>query len=227
MDKLLLVGGSSGIGKSILELLIDKYEVHNLSRSQPDLSHDHLTHHQVDVLEDEIPEIDGINKIIYCPGTINLKPINSLKEEDFLNDFKVNVLGAVRVIKKYVRDLKRNGNGSILLFSTVAVQQGMPFHSSVAVAKAGVEGLTRSLAAELAPQIRVNCIAPSMTNTPLAKGILKDEKAIERIEDRHPLKRIMEAEDIAKMAVFLISEDARTMTGQVIGIDSGLSTLKP
>jgi len=143
-----------------------------------------------------------------------------------LNDFKINVLGAVRVIKTYARNLKRAKNASILLFSSVAVQQGMPFHSSVAVAKAGVEGLTRSLAAEMAPNVRVNCIAPSMTNTPLASTILKNEQAIERIEERHPLKTIMEPEDIANMAVFLISEQARAMTGQIVGIDAGMGALK-
>jgi len=190
------------------------------------ITHSNLEHHQIDVLEHEIPKIEGVNKIIYCPGSINLRPINSLKEENFLDDFKINVLSAVRVIKTYSRDLKRNGNGAILMFSTVAVKQGMPFHSSVAVSKAGVEGLTKSLAAELAPHVRVNCIAPSMTDTPLAAGILKNEQAIENIKQRHPLKMIMEAEDIAKMAAFLISNDAKAMTGQVIGIDAGLSSLK-
>ena len=226
MDKLLIVGGSSGIGRSIIDLVIEQYQVINLSRSEPDLQHDHLEHHKVDVLSDDIPKFENVSKIIYCPGTINLKPINSLKEEDFLHDFKVNVLGAVRVIKTYARDLKRNDRSSIVLFSTVAVKQGMPFHSSVAAAKAGVEGLTKSLAAEFAPHIRVNCVAPSMTNTPLASNILKNEKAINRIKDRHPLQRIMEAEDIAKMAAFLISDDAKAITGQIIGIDAGLSTLK-
>ena len=226
MDKVLIVGGSKGIGRATLALLVEKYEVVNMSRTAPDITHNQLEHHALDVLSDQIPKIDGINKIIYCPGSINLKPITSLKEDDFLEDFKINVLGAVRVIKTYARNLKRAENASILLFSSVAVQQGMPFHSSIAVAKAGVEGLTRSLAAEMAPNVRVNCIAPSMTDTPLASAILKNEQAIERIQERHPLKRIMEAEDIAKMAVFLISEDARAMTGQVVGIDAGMGALK-
>ena len=226
MDKVLIVGGSKGIGRATLALLLETYEVVNMSRTAPDITHNQLEHHALDVLSDEIPKIDGVNKIIYCPGSINLKPITSLKEDDFLEDFKINVLGAVRVIKTYARNLKRAKNASIVLFSSVAVRQGMPFHSSVAVAKAGVEGLTKSLAAEMAPNVRVNCIAPSMTDTPLASAILKNEQAIERIQERHPLKRIMEAEDIAKMAVFLISEDARAMTGQVVGIDAGMGALK-
>lgn len=226
MDKVLLVGGSKGIGSAILDLILDKYLVVNFSRTSPGTQHENLEHHTVDILSDEIPKIEGINKIIYCPGSINLKPIGSLKEEDFLEDFKINVLGAVKVIKTYSRDLKRNGNGAILLFSTVAVKQGMPFHSSVAVAKAGVEGLSKSLAAEMAPHIRVNCIAPSMTDTPLAAGILKNEKAIENIKDRHPLKMIMEAKDIAHMASFLIANESKAITGQVIGVDAGLSSLK-
>lgn len=226
MDKILLIGGSKGIGRATLEIIGKKYHVVNFSRSAPDYNGPNFEHHEIDVLTDDIPRIDGISKIIYCPGSINLKPINSLKEEDFLDDFKINVLGAVRVIKTYARDLKRAGNASIVLFSTVAVRQGMPFHSSVAVAKAGVEGLTKSLAAELAPDVRVNCIAPSMTDTPLASGILKNEKAIENIKQRHPLKMIMEASDIANMAAFLISNDAKAITGQVIGIDGGMSTLK-
>ena len=198
----------------------------NFSRTKPDYDGPNFEHYEVDVLTDDIPKIEGVSKIIYCPGSINLKPINSLKEEDFLDDFKINVLGAVRVIKAYARDLKRAENAAIVLFSTVAVKQGMPFHSSVAVAKAGVEGLAKSLAAELAPTVRVNCIAPSMTDTPLASGILKNEKAIDNIKQRHPLKMIMEASDIANMAAFLISDQAKAITGQVIGIDAGMSTLK-
>ena len=225
MGKILIIGGSKGIGASLLEKLIADNEVINFSRSEP-VSNQNLTHYNIDVIRDELPDLDDISNIVYCPGSITLKPISSLKIEDFKNDFEINVLGAVKVIKQYLRSLKKAENASILLFSTVAVAQGMPFHSSIAVAKAGVEGLTKSLAAELAPNIRVNCIAPSVTDTPLASGILRNEKAIENIKNRHPLKRILDADDISNMAEFLLLNKSKGITGQIIGIDAGLSSLK-
>lgn len=226
MDKILIIGGSSGIGHEIIERLPAENIVINFSRTPPTATHPNLTHHEIDVLTDEIPLIEGVNKIIYCPGSINLKPITSLTEEDFLNDFSINILGAVRVVKTYVRALKKMENASILFFSTVAVAQGMPFHSSVAVSKAGIEGLTKSLAAELAPHIRVNCIAPTAVNTPLASHLFRNEKSIENIKNRHPLQIILEPEDIAETAIFLTSGKARAITGQIVGIDAGLSSLK-
>ena len=225
MGKILIIGGSKGIGASLLEKLVADNEVINFSRSEP-VSNQNLTHYNIDVIRDELPDLDDISNIVYCPGSITLKPISSLKIEDFKNDFEINVLGAVKVIKQYLRSLKKAENASILLFSTVAVAQGMPFHSSIAVAKAGVEGLTKSLAAELAPNIRVNCIAPSVTDTPLASGILRNEKAIENIKNRHPLKRILDADDISNMAEFLLLNKSKGITGQIIGIDAGLSSLK-
>ena len=223
---ILLVGGTSGIGASTLKQLVDHHIIYNLSRSTPDYNHSNLIHHSVNVLTDDLPEIEEVDTIIYCPGSINLKPIGSLKIEDFRNDFEINVIGAVRVIKKYLRKLKASSSGSIILFSTVATKQGMPFHSSVSAAKSGVEGLAISLAAELAPKIRVNCIAPSLTDTPLAAGILRNEKSRENMEQRHPLKRILKPEEIASMINFLISESAASMSGQIIPMDAGISTLK-
>jgi len=176
MKKHLIIGGSGGIGSEIIRLLPQEDTIVNFSRSEINAHNKSLEDYRIDVLIDELPDLEDINSIIYCPGSINLKPINSLKEEDFLEDFKINVLGAVRVIKKYHRDLKRNG-GSIVMFSTVAVKVGMPFHSSVAAAKAGVEGLAKSLAAELAPKVRVNCIAPTVTDTNLAEKLLRNDKA--------------------------------------------------
>jgi len=135
-------------------------------------------------------------------------------------------MGAIKSIKQYLKALKKNNGGSIVLFSTVAVAQGMPFHSSVAVSKAGVEALTKSLAAELAPQIRVNCVAPSITDTPLASGILRNEKSREKLIQRHPLKKILEAEDVAHMVSFLTSDKSGGITGQVMAVDAGLSSLR-
>lgn len=226
MPKVLIIGGSQGIGLELTQLLLESHEVYNLSRHAPSMDHPNLHHFDVDILTDEIPVIEDIQSIVYCPGSILLKPITSLKESDFIHDFNINVLGAVKVIQKYVRKLKKQGNASILLFSTVAVQQGMPFHSSVASAKGAVEGLTRSLAAEFAGSIRVNCIAPSMTDTPLAAGILRNDEAKERIAQRHPSKQINQAKDVAAMANFLLNPVAKNITGQVIGIDGGMSALK-
>jgi 3-oxoacyl-[acyl-carrier protein] reductase len=222
--KYLIIGGSKGIGKAIIEELDEEHEIINISRSAYEGSKS-IIQYKLDALEDELPEIEGIEALIYCPGSINLKPIGSLKEEDFITDFSVNVLGAVRCIKKYHRDLKRN-NGNIVLFSTVAAKIGMPFHASVAAAKSGVEGLTKSLAAELAPSVRVNCIAPTITNTSLAAHLLRNEKAQESTAERHPLKRYLEAEEVARMAVYLSNADARGITGQIIGIDAGIGSLK-
>lgn len=224
MSKHLIIGGSGGIGKSIINQLPKEDEIINISRREPEVDRT-ISHHSLDVLNDDLPELEGLNSIIYCPGSINLKPINSLKIEDFQNDFNINVLGAVRVIKAYHRDLKRNG-GSIVMFSTVASKMGMPFHSSVAAAKSGVEGLAKSLAAELAPKVRVNCIAPTVTDTPLAEHLLRNEKSQDSTKDRHPLKRYLQPEEIASMATYLLSDHAKGITGQIIGIDAGIGSVK-
>lgn len=225
MDKTLIVGASKGIGQEVLKQLSDNYCV-SFSRNDIDIQSTNHEHYSLDVTKDELPELEDLNSIIYCPGSINLKPIGSLKIDDFTNDFEVNVLGAVKVIKKYFRQLSKKENASILLFSTVAVEQGMPFHSSIAVAKGGIEGLTKSLAAEFAGKIRVNCIAPSITNTPLAAGILRNDDAVDRVSQRHPSKKINNPEDVASMAAFLTNNSAKNITGQIIHIDGGMSTLK-
>ena len=223
MSKILIVGGSKGIGKKISEILENK-ECIVFSRNNVDSSNSNHHYYNIDVNNGDFPEIEDLSSIIYCPGTINLKPFRSLKEEDFLNDFKVNLLGAVRVIKHYLKTLSKSPNASIILFSTVAVKQGMSFHASISSAKGALEGLTKSLAAEFAGKIRVNCIAPTLTNTPLAEGILRNEEAIERSNARHPSKRINNVDDVANTAVFLL--ESNNITGQIIGVDGGLSTLK-
>jgi len=226
MGALLIIGGSKGIGNALLKLEVENRKVVNISRTAPELEHPNLTHYGLDVLIDDLPDIEEIDGIVYCPGSINLKPLGSLKLEDFKTDFEVNVLGAVRVIQNYFRKLKKGQNPSIVLFSTVAVSRGMAFHASVAAAKAGVEGLVKSLAAEFAPAIRVNCIAPSITDTPLAANLLKNEERKEALGNNHPLKRIGSAEEVAQLASFLLSDNASNITGQIWGIDGGMGNIK-
>ena len=227
-----IIGASSGIGHAIAEIVgLQGANLYSISRNEPDLpgsmQFEHASH---DVLKDDFPTDflpDTIDALVYCPGSINLKPFRSLSLDAFRDDYEINVIGAVKAIKAALKPMKKaEGNPSIVLFSTVAVQQGMAFHGSVASAKGAVEGLTRSLAAELSPKIRVNCIAPSLTNTPLAAQILSTPERIEASNQRHPLKRIGQAADIAKTAAFLISDDSSWITGQVLGVDGGLSRLR-
>jgi NAD(P)-dependent dehydrogenase (short-subunit alcohol dehydrogenase family) len=173
---------------------------------------------------DFLPEI--LDGIIYCPGSINLRPFERIKPADFVSDFNLQVIGAVKLIQAVLPRLKKSNRASITLFSTVAVQNGLPFHSQVAASKGAVEGLTRALAAELAPTIRVNCIAPSLTDTPLAAGLLNTDIKREANAMRHPLKKIGSATDIANMAAFLISDKAAWITGQIIHVDGGMSSIK-
>jgi NAD(P)-dependent dehydrogenase (short-subunit alcohol dehydrogenase family) len=174
---------------------------------------------------DGLPEV--LHGMVYCPGTIRLKPFARLTREEFLEDLQVNYLGAAHLIQACLPNLKKSASGaSILLFSTVAVGIGMPFHASIAGAKGAVEGLTRSLAAELAPRIRVNAIAPSLTDTPLASSLLASEEKRQAAAERHPLKRIGSPQDMARLAVFLLSDAAGWITGQVLHADGGMSALR-
>ncbi|NND52284.1 MAG: SDR family oxidoreductase [Flavobacteriaceae bacterium] len=224
--KVLIIGGSKGIGGAIVQSLLESNKVINLSRSSAESTHPNLTHFSCDVLSDDLPEIKGLDTLIYCPGSINLKPFNRLSIEDFKADFEINVLGAVRSIQFYLDDLKKGIDPSIVLFSTVAVKMGMPYHASIATAKAGVEGLVKSLAAELSPTIRVNAIAPTVTNTSLASKLLRNEKMIENIKDRHPLKRFLNPEEVAQMATYLVSDKAKSISGQIFEMDCGIVNLK-
>lgn len=224
MGGLLVVGGSKGIGKAIIQKELNTRKIWNLSRTAVNL--DSVQQVQLDILSDELPDVEDISSLVYCPGSINLKPISSLSIDDFRADLEINLIGAIKTIKKYHRQLKKADNASITLFSTVAVAQGMPFHASVATAKAAIEGLTKSLAAELAPKIRVNCIAPSVTNTTLAAGLMRNEQAIDKLKARHPMKDILQAEEVAILASYLMSPSAKGMTGQILHLDGGLSALK-
>jgi NAD(P)-dependent dehydrogenase (short-subunit alcohol dehydrogenase family) len=230
MKTYLIVGGTSGIGLEIVKLLSKDNRVVVLSRNNRNLDGlNNVEFHSADVTKsiNELPQIvSNLDGLAYCPGTINLKPLKSLKIEDFQTDFEINVLGAVKVINKYFNNLKSAGKTSIVLFSTVAVQMGMQYHASVASSKGAVEGLTKSLAAEFAPNVRVNCIAPSITNTPLAEKLLNNEAKLKASEDRHPLKQIGDSKGVAELGSFLLSEISGFITGQIIKVDGGISSIK-
>lgn len=226
MKNIVIIGGSKGIGNAILLQQLETNLVYNISRNEPEIKHPNLKHFPLDVLKDELPEIEAIDTLIYCPGSINLKPIGSLSIDDFRTDFEINVIGAVRTIQKYLPVLKKGTNPSIVLFSTVAVKLGMPFHASIATAKAGVEGLVKSLGAELASVVRINAIAPTITETSLSAGILRNDRMKENMVERHPMKGYLKPEEVANMANFLISENAKSISGQVFEMDYGIVTFK-
>lgn len=226
MRKIVIVGGSRGIGNALLNKLVGNNQIINISRERPALNHSNLTHHHCDILIDDLPNIEEVDALIYCPGSINLKPISLLKLDDFRNDFEINVVGAVKTIQSFLTQLKKGNNPSILLFSSVATKLGMPFHASVAAAKSAVDGLVKSLGAELAPVIRVNAIAPTITDTDLASKILRNEKMTENIKQRHPLKKILSPTEVADMGEFLLSESASSISGQTFEMDCGIVNFK-
>jgi NAD(P)-dependent dehydrogenase (short-subunit alcohol dehydrogenase family) len=227
----LIIGASSGIGKALALQLADNghqvYGTYNKNETQS--NHPNIKYNYLNVLEenssfDFLPET--LTGVIYCPGSINLRPFERIKPADFTNDYNLQVVGAIKTIQAVASKLKTSENAAIILFSTVAVKTGLPFHSQVSSSKGAIEGLTKALAAEYAPKIRVNCIAPSLTDTPLAASLLNSEQKKEVNAQRHPLKRIGTAEDIANMAAFLLSTKASWITGQIINVDGGMSTLK-
>ena len=226
MKTVLIVGGSSGIGKALVNVLLDTTTVFSISRTPSKILHSNFTEYCCDVLHDVLPDIEKIDTIVYCPGSINLKPFARLKQEDFSNDFSINVLGGVKIIQKYLSILKLATYPNILMFSSVAVKMGMPFHASISASKGAVEGLVKSLAAELAPLVRVNAIAPTLTNTSLASKLLRNDRLKEMSADRHPLKRYLQPKEVADMARFIISDKAFAFTGQVFEMDCGIINLK-
>jgi NAD(P)-dependent dehydrogenase (short-subunit alcohol dehydrogenase family) len=226
MNKIVIVGGSRGIGKEIINELINDNMIINLSRNKPELTHTNLSHYNIDILTSDLPDLEDVSSVIYCPGSINLKPIGRISLDEFREDFEINVVGAVKIIQKYLPSLKKSTNASILLFSTVATKLGMPYHSTVAASKSAIDGLVKTLGAELAPKIRVNAIAPTITKTDLASKLLRNEKVIENMIERHPLKKILMPEEVAKMAKFLISTDASSISGQIFNLDAGIVSFK-
>jgi NAD(P)-dependent dehydrogenase (short-subunit alcohol dehydrogenase family) len=226
---ILIIGGSSGIGLALAEQLAPQNNVFIASRSGNAVQHLDIQHINFDATQDDLDTNqlpDELHGFIYCPGSINLRPFKGLKLEAFQSDFEINVLGAIRSLKSVLTHLSASGNAAVVLYSTVAVQTGMPFHSSVAASKGAIEGLTRSLAAEFAPKIRVNAIAPSLVNTPLASKFLNNEAKMDKANERHPLGRVGTAKEIAQATTFLLGEQSSWMTGRVLQLDGWIGNLK-
>ncbi|MBT8189928.1 MAG: SDR family oxidoreductase [Bacteroidia bacterium] len=228
MRNIVVIGGSSGIGKEIVQILSNSGNgvFATYRNTTPEISSGNVEYQFLDVTEDEIKLNlpDEIHGLVYCPGTINLKPFSRIRPESFLKDYEIQVVGAIKIIQELLPKLKVGG-ASVVMFSTVAVQKGFNFHSQVSASKGAIEGLTRSLAAELAPTIRINCIAPSLTDTPLAGKLLNTEEKRHSNGQRHPLKRIGTPADIAEATSFLLSDKSSWVTGQIIHIDGGMSSI--
>lgn len=220
MKHFLLVGASSAVAQSTKSTLLDKgHQVTQLSRVES------YSDYELTDYISALPSIDTrFDGIVYFPGSINLKPFRSLKLEDFQSDFNIHVLGAVNVLKAYQSNL--NEGASVVLISSVAATTGMPFHASVASAKAALEGFARALAAEWAPKIRVNVVAPSLTLTPMAEKLTNTPEKIEAGAQRHPLKRLGNPSDLAHAISFLLGDDSAWMTGQTLAVDGGMGKLK-
>lgn len=226
---ILIIGGSSGIGLALAELLSVSNKVVVASRSGDSVANLDVQHIPFDATTDQLDVTllpDTLHGFVYCPGSINLRPFKGLSSEAFEKDFQINVMGAINSLKAVLAPLSNSGSASVVFFSTVAVQTGMPFHSSVASSKGAIEGLTRSLAAEFAPKIRVNAIAPSLVNTPLASKFLNNETKMEKANERHPLGRVGSAKEIAQATAFLLGEESSWMTGRVLQLDGGIGNLK-
>ena len=231
MKNYLIIGGSSGIGKSLTHILEKSgHQVYaTYKQNQPKSSFPNIHYSFFNALDDEsnldfLP--DQLDGIVYCPGSINLKPFARISPTAFEIDYKLQVLGAIKVLQAVLPRLKKVEQSSVVLFSTVAVQLGFNFHSQVAASKGAIEGLTRSLAAEWAPAIRINAIAPSLTDTPLAAKLLSSDEKKEANAQRHPLKKIGSPKDIAEMAAFLLSSKSSWITGQILHVDGGMSSIK-
>lgn len=227
---ILVIGGNSGIGLALVTLLSPDNNVYVASRSSERIDGLKVNYIPFDATKDTIdtsllPEtLDGF---VYCPGSINLRPFKGLKIEAFTDDFEINVMGAIKSLKSVLGLLLASAKASsVVFYSTVAVQTGMPFHSSISASKGAIEGLTRSLAAEFAPKIRVNAIAPSIVDTPLASKFLNNDVKMEKANERHPLGRIGTAKELADVTAFLLGDQSSWMTGRILQIDGGIGNLK-
>ncbi|KIA83593.1 oxidoreductase [Kaistella solincola] len=230
MKNILIIGAGKGIGLASAQLLKTE-NVFTVSRNlTTELEALNTTFYKADVTKDDLSGLnlpEELHGLVFCPGSINLRPFNRLSEDDFLADFNQNFLGAVKVIQKILPALKKSRGASIVLFSTVAAKLGMPFHTSITASKGAIEGFAKSLAAEFsAYKIRVNVIAPSLSDTALATQLLSTEEKRSASAKRHPLQRVGTAEDSAHLVEFLLSEKSSWMTGQIIGVDGGLGNIK-
>jgi len=225
MKNVLIVGGTRGIGRAVAETLIANKTI--LSRTEEVNKIEGVNYIIGDATNENIEfNFDTLDAIVYCPGSINLKPFTSLKKQDFINDLEVNLFGAINIIQKNIRLLKKSENASVVMFSTIASKVGMPFHASISAAKSALEGLTKSLAAEYAPKIRFNCIAPSLTDTSLSQKLLSNEKVKENSINTNPMKQIGDPKDIASLVNWLISDESKWFTGQILNFDGGHSSIK-
>lgn len=226
--KYIIIGAYSTISLHLIDMLASN-SAHVFSYSRSDIinSSNQISHLKIDTIHAEIPNKalpESVDGLVYFPGTISLKPFKALKQEDFINDLTINFLGAVKTIKQVLKRL--NKSSSIVLFSSVAANLGMPFHTSVAASKGALEGFGKALAAELAPKTRVNIVAPSLTNTKMAEKFLNSEQKMEAMKARHPLNDVGDPKDIASAVFYLLSDASKWISGQTLAIDDGLSTLK-
>jgi NAD(P)-dependent dehydrogenase (short-subunit alcohol dehydrogenase family) len=227
----LIIGGGTGIGRALIDELLSNGDniyaaSRNIKQANLPAAVNTITY---DVLaDDDITDLpDELHGMAYCPGSINLKPFKSYSIDKLRESVELNYLGAVKVLLPIINKLKKSKSGSVVFFSTVAVQMGLPYHSSVSASKGALEGLTRSLAAEYAPHVRFNAVAPSLTDTPLAENLLSNDKKRENNAERNPLKKIGTPEDVASMAAYLLGDKGAWITGQIMGVDGGMGSVRP
>jgi NAD(P)-dependent dehydrogenase (short-subunit alcohol dehydrogenase family) len=229
MKNYFIIGGASGTGKKLGQLLVESgHRVYaGYCNTKPSEEMKNIDFYPINVLDDDL-QLDFLPDVLdgfaYCAGSINLKPFHRFTSEDFIADFQLQVLGAIKILKQILPRLKKSVQPSVLLFSSIAAQKGYPYHSQVSVSKGAIEGLVKSLSVELAPQIRINAIAPSLTDTPLASKLLSSNDKIEANAERHPLKRVGKVNDLAQTALFLLDDQSSWITGQIIHVDGGLSS---